>query len=97
VTRGYFLRETDPKRQLAEVVARFDLSRQARPFARCIRCNGLLRAVAASRLAGKIDGDLLRRHRRFRKCRDCGRVYWPGTHYERMCRIIEAAGVRVSE
>lgn len=95
VTRGYFLRETDPRRQLHEIVARFDLSRALRPFRRCLRCNGLLAAAPKRELIGRVDPALLQRHRRFRRCRGCGQVYWPGSHHERMQQLLapwQAAG-----
>jgi uncharacterized protein len=28
----------------------------------------------------------------FRRCRQCSRVYWKGTHYERMRRWIDELG-----
>ena len=45
VTRGYWLRTTSPRAQLAEVLRRFDLSKAVRPFSRCLRCNALVRRV----------------------------------------------------
>jgi uncharacterized protein with PIN domain len=39
ITHGYWLRETDSRRQTAEVVHRFDLARSVRPFTRCMVCN----------------------------------------------------------
>jgi uncharacterized protein with PIN domain len=27
-------------------------------------------------------------HETFRRCRSCGRVYWAGTHHDRMERLI---------
>jgi uncharacterized protein len=45
VLHGYFPRETDPSLQLIEVVRRFRLSGQMRPFTRCLACNALLDAA----------------------------------------------------
>jgi len=45
VTHGYFLRETNPKFQLREIIRRFDLFRLITPFRRCISCNGLVHLV----------------------------------------------------
>jgi uncharacterized protein with PIN domain len=45
VTHGYWIRETQPSKQLVEVVRRFDLFRSAAPFRRCLRCNHLLEEV----------------------------------------------------
>jgi len=40
VTHGYWLRSQQPKRQLREIVSRFDLKNLIRPFTRCLECNG---------------------------------------------------------
>lgn len=42
VTRGYYVRATNPPEQFAEVLQRFDLSGAAAPFQRCVHCNELL-------------------------------------------------------
>ncbi len=88
VTHGCFLRETEPRRQLREVVDRLDLRGSLRPFRRCVRCNGLLRAVSRQRLRGRVKPEILRSFDRFRECRGCGQVYWKGSHYDRMERVI---------
>ena len=44
MTHGYWLRETDSRAQLAEIVHRFDLTGAIRPFTRCMACNGVLRS-----------------------------------------------------
>ena len=48
VMRGYFLRETQPARQLVEVLREFDLVTGAAPFTRCLRCNSRRRSSAIS-------------------------------------------------
>ncbi len=88
VTRGCFLRETRPLRQLHEVVRRLDLYRQIRPFRRCLRCNGRLLRVRRSALAGAVPARVLDRHDSFRRCRNCRQLYWPGSHFERMRAIV---------
>lgn len=90
VTRGLFLRATDPRRQLAEVVSRLDLDRAIRPFRRCARCNALVRPVARKSLEGRVKPAVLGRFRRFRQCSGCGQIYWPGSHYDRMLALIDS-------
>ncbi len=46
ITHGYWVRAVNPDEQVREVLTRFDLHRQVKPFRRCIDCNGLLRPVA---------------------------------------------------
>jgi hypothetical protein len=90
VRRGYFLRQTEPGRQLAEVVARFGLAAHAQPFTRCLRCNTPLRPVDRSRVASMVPPRARERFEEYSLCVTCGRVYWKGTHYERMRRLVDA-------
>jgi uncharacterized protein with PIN domain len=88
VTHGLCVRATDPTRQLAEVVARLDLSRGMAPFRRCLRCNDLLEAASREDVMEELPPRIREHHETFRRCRSCGRVYWAGTHHDRMERLI---------
>lgn len=81
VTHGYWLRSQDPLTQAAEVLARFDLTEQTRPFSRCPRCNGVLEEVPAEEVADRVPPESRRHYDRFYQCRLCGQVYWQGSHY----------------
>ena len=87
VERGYWIRSTVPKQQLLEVVKRFDLVGSMRPFTRCLACNTVLeeasRESVLERLPPKIkDKDI------FHVCPGCQRVYWEGSHHERMSTLL---------
>jgi uncharacterized protein with PIN domain len=84
LTHAHYVRATAPDRQLEEVVRALDLARKARPFTRCLRCNGRLARVTLREVAAEIPQDIRRRFRRFVRCAECGRVYWPGSHYQRL-------------
>lgn len=100
VTHGYWLRETDSRKQAAEIVARFQLARAIRPFLRCMACNGELTAVPKSRVLDRLRPRTAELYDDFRECPRCRRVYWKGSHYRRMQRWIEelrAEPLRTSE
>lgn len=84
VTRGYWLRETDSRRQTEEVVRRFDLARCLRPLTRCMVCNEVLSKVSKAEVEGRVPEIVLRWCNEFEQCRGCRRVYWEGSHYRRM-------------
>jgi uncharacterized protein len=86
---GYFVRETNPRRQLAEVSARFRLERHARAFSRCLRCNAPLRPADKEEVAGRLPGRTRELFQEFLSCPVCERVFWKGGHYERMRRLID--------
>jgi uncharacterized protein len=89
VTHGYWVRETESRRQTAEVVNRFDLVRLLHPFTRCMACNGLLRPLPKAEIVHRVPTRALEAHEEFQECASCRRVYWQGTHYQRMSHWIE--------
>ena len=89
VTHGYWLRETNSRRQAAEVIRRFDLARQIRPFARCMVCNHTLETIPKDEVHGRVLERVFQQRNEFRICSGCGRIYWEGTHFERMKAWIE--------
>jgi uncharacterized protein with PIN domain len=89
VTRGYWVRTTDSQRQLEEVINALSLQRDLTPFTRCTVCNGVLRSATRVSVAGRVPPRVYARFRSFRECRGCGRIYWRGTHFQRL-----EAGVR---
>jgi len=93
VTHGYWLRETDSRRQTAEVVQRFDLAKSVRPLTRCMACNGTLEEASESEVADRVPRGVLAWRHEFRQCPDCRRVYWYGSHTRRMQHWIEHLAV----
>lgn len=53
-------------------------------LSRCSVCNGTLEEVSRREIVDLVPPYVLRSHTSFRRCRRCGRVYWPGTHVDRM-------------
>jgi uncharacterized protein len=91
VTRGYFVRETRPARQLVEVLRRFDLVTRARPFTRCLRCNGRLQAVPKDEVEHLLPPRTREHYREFSRCPACDRIYWQGSHYTQMKLFLDKA------
>jgi len=89
VTRGYFIRATQPLQQAIEVLRRFDLCGDIRPLSRCIRCNGPLEDADKDAIRARLEPKTRRYYRRFRICADCGQIYWRGSHFGKMTRLIE--------
>ena len=90
VSHGYYLRETNPRCQLGEVLRRFDLSETTRPFKRCLSCNGLLKFVQKETIDDRLQPMTRRTYDEFHLCVICDRVYWKGSHYKRMQTFIES-------
>ena len=88
VTHGLHVRESDPRRQLAEVVRRVDLLGAIAPFRRCLCCNALLEPVREEDVAAELPPRVRVEHHTFRRCPSCRRVYWDGSHVRRMEQLI---------
>ena len=89
VTRGSYLRATEPARQLAELIQRLDLARAITPFRRCMHCNAVLRPVPKEAISARLLPQTRQHFNEFCNCPQCGRIYWKGSHYRRMRRLIE--------
>ncbi len=91
LTHGYWLRSLDPWRQLHEVLDRLDLRARIHPFSRCMSCNGPLEAVSKSEIAARLLPRTARYHHEFKRCTRCDKLYWKGSHYERMLARLPAS------
>ena len=89
ITHGYFVREDNPERQVREVLSRFDLHDDVKPFQRCTQCNGLILPVALDEVQEHLPGKVAEQYDEFARCDGCHRVYWKGSHYDHMMKIIE--------
>jgi uncharacterized protein with PIN domain len=90
VRYGYWVRETNPRRQLAEVAARFDIGARARPFTRCLRCNTSIEPVRKETVLDLLPRRTRLHYDEFLRCSGCGRIYWKGAHYAHLRRVLEA-------
>lgn len=91
ISHGCYIRQTDPELQLAYVIQRLDLRRAARPFTRCVECNGSLEETTPASVADRVPRGVARRFRRFWTCEGCRRVYWQGSHYQSLSRRVAGA------
>ena len=89
VRRGYYLRSDQPKRQLVEVVARYQLVDRIEPFRLCMECDGLLVRVAKEQVLDQLPGNVRQERQEFRQCSQCQRVYWGGSHVDQMQATID--------
>lgn len=89
ISHGYLLRQTDPRLQLVEVLQRFGLFGSISAFRRCVHCNGTLEPVPKERIEDRLPQKTRQYYDEFHICPGCDRIYWKGSHYQRMQRLIE--------
>ena len=95
IQRGYCPRSDQPNLQLREVVGRYALADRIRPFQRCMECNGELLPVPKDEVAALVPPHTRATKDVFSRCAECRKIYWRGSHYERMTswiRDLRSAG-----
>jgi uncharacterized protein with PIN domain len=86
---GYWLRSQNSEKQLAEVLAYYNLLPYLQPFTRCLVCNGLLQNVPKEAVLAQLPPKTKIYFQEFHQCQTCGRVFWKGSHFERMEAFVQ--------
>lgn len=89
VVYGRLVRAREPDAQLLEILRLFGLKPPFETFSRCLRCNDPLLEVPKSEIMDRLLPLTRRHYFDFRRCPRCGRIYWPGSHHERMHERVE--------
>lgn len=86
----YLLIESEtPLEQLRQVIRHFGLEWSGRLFLRCLVCNVPLEGAAAEEVREQVPPRVAQGRDRFARCPACRRIYWEGSHTERMRRKLE--------
>jgi uncharacterized protein with PIN domain len=84
ITHGRWLHSTHAAEQAREVIRRFQLEHAIRRFIRCPLCNGLVQAVEKSEILNQLEPLTQKYYSDFFQCSDCRKIYWKGSHYDRI-------------
>lgn len=88
VRRGFCPRSLIPEEQLNETARRYGITQDRRRVSRCLLCNETLVPVKKEEVVDRIEPLTKLYYHEFSLCPLCSRIYWKGTHWERMERII---------
>lgn len=78
----------DQLRQL-RVELHLELTAEAETASRCPECNLVLEELPREEAVRKVPPFVADHHAEFALCAGCGRVYWPGSHWVRLCARLE--------
>lgn len=82
----YLVRGVGGRNQIQEIRKAFPALNTR---ARCVECNARLRVIRKQRVEHLIPPFVFQKHESFFHCPFCRRIYWTGTHFERMRRMLE--------
>ncbi|MEW6294055.1 MAG: Mut7-C RNAse domain-containing protein [Pseudomonadota bacterium] len=91
ITHGCYVHALKPVRQFQEIVQRLELQDSFRPFSRCLECNTPLRPIDKPLIADRLPPAVREHQQHFLTCDHCRRIYWQGTHWQRMRSLLAAA------
>ena len=83
VTGAVQIRSDDLEEQIREVAKAFPL-RLVDPMSRCFLCNEVLEPVSSKEIKSVAPEGVRSRHQSFWRCPSCRRVYWQGSHWDKM-------------
>ena len=74
--------------QLTLVLKNVDIDQKA-ILSRCSVCNTILNEIKKSEVKNKVPGKIFENNEKFWFCSKCDKIYWMGSHYERILNTIE--------
>ena len=89
VVYGYYIRNTNPRKRIAEVVEEFKLANITEPYKFCMKCNGTMIKVEKSDILTELTERTQRYYDEFHRCVNCKRIYWKGSHYKKMQTLMD--------
>jgi uncharacterized protein len=84
----YFVHTTGAENQLEEIRRSFPLHNGT---PRCLLCNYPIRKIKKETVRHLVPPFVYRSQSNFFRCKQCGKIYWKGTHFEHMSRVIQFA------
>jgi uncharacterized protein with PIN domain len=88
VVHGHLVESQVPEKQLDEIVHLYGLYGMLRPFSRCMQCNTLLVSVEKEAIMNRLEPLTRKYYHTFHLCPACDKIYWPGSHREKMAQLL---------
>ncbi|MEE9401341.1 MAG: Mut7-C RNAse domain-containing protein [Dehalococcoidia bacterium] len=83
------IEDDEVKAQLRQVLTTLNLAGQLRPFSLCVECNEPLVPREREEVEELVPPYVFQTQTQYMRCPGCLRIYWRGTHWERMSRELE--------
>jgi uncharacterized protein len=97
-TSFVLIRGNDELDQIIQINVKFKLDKFLIDTnnSRCIACNGKLESVEKFRIIGKIPEGVIEREKKFWMCDSCKKIYWEGTHFEKLQEFATKLNDRIN-
>ena len=90
----FYLNKDDLDGQLEQITNELKLKvNDEHLFSRCSNCNNILQKVKEEEIVGKIPLDVRGRGYWFKRCFNCGKIFWNGNHMPTLKEKLRKIGV----
>jgi uncharacterized protein with PIN domain len=93
--KGLLVEQGDLQTQLAQVIQEAHLQPRCETGVRCPLCNELLKDVSRAEVKGLVPHFVWTTQGQFSRCPRCGKIFWKGTHWERIKKRLRAMGLDI--
>ena len=84
-----FIESDDFREQLRQIVHAYQIDTENALFTRCVDCNTPLESVARREVREKVPPYVFSTQDQFKRCSQCDKILWGGTHREHMQKELE--------
>jgi len=88
VSHGIFIRPGTTPEQIRRILDYLDIQDNIKPFSRCLRCNTVLNVVPKENILDRIPPRTKKFCDEYVQCPSCNKIYWKGTHFIHMKKIV---------
>ena len=89
VMHGIFIRPGTKVEQIKRIIDFLSLQEVITPFSRCLQCNNSLVRISKEKILDRIPPKTREFYDEYSYCKACDRIYWKGTHFTRIKRVID--------
>ncbi len=86
--KAIYLPHAELDRDMKEIISVYPPEKE-RFMCRCTVCNSEIVEIPKKDVRGRVPEGVYERQERFWYCEKCGRIYWEGSHWEKMRSFVE--------
>ena len=81
--------------QMEQLVKELNLElKESNFFSRCVECNTLLEDIEKEKVKEKVPDYVFKTQNSFKRCPDCEKIFWQGTHWDMVGKWLEEKGLK---
>lgn len=89
VKYGHFIFGTTKEEQFKETCQSFDLIKYSQPLSLCLECGTKLKRISHKKALERLKDFKFDKNLSFHTCEKCNKIYWEGSHYDKMKKKIQ--------